>query len=98
MILHVRDYLGNLLNFGWFQVYQIVRDNIILKVPQMDSEVVRRHEVFSIRTDTQRINIIVMAVPELRFFNSFVILTFDLGSRENYLVVPNLAFRSLSYG
>ena len=58
----------------------------------MDSEIVRRHEVFSIRTDAQRINVIVMAVPELCFFNSFVILTFDLGGRENDLVVSYLAF------
>lgn len=58
----------------------------------MDSEIVRRHEVFSIRTDAQRINVIVMAVPELCFFNPFVILTFDLGGRENDLVVSYLAF------
>ena len=64
----------------------------------MDSEVVRRHEVFSIRTDAQRINIIVMAVPELCFFNSFVILTFDLGGRENDLVVSYLAFSGFRDG
>ena len=64
----------------------------------MDSEIVRRHEVFSIRTDAQRINVIVMAVPELCFFNSFVILTFDLGGRENDLVVSYLAFGRFSDG
>ena len=63
----------------------------------MDSEIVRRHEVFSIRTDAQRIDIIVMAVPELCFFNSFKILTFELGGRENNLVIPYLAFGGLRH-
>ena len=90
MVLHVCDYLRNLFYLGRFQVDQVICYYIILKVPQMDSEIVRREESFSVWAHAQRINIIIVTISKLRLFNSFIVLTLDFRGWKDDLVPLDL--------
>ena len=77
------DDLGNLLNFWRFQIDDVVGSVIVLKVPQMNPEIIGRQEVFSIWTDTKGVNIIVVAITKLHLLNSFKVAWLLFWLRED---------------
>lgn len=77
------DDLGNLLDFWRFQIDDVVGCVVVLKVPQMNTEIIGRQEVFSIWTDTKGVNIIVVAITELHLLNSFKVARLLFWLRED---------------
>ena len=74
MVLHVGDHLGDLFDFRRLKIHQIVSLVVVLEIPKMDPKIVRRQEIFSIWTDTQWVNVIVVAITKLHFLYTLIII------------------------
>ena len=95
MVLHVCDHLGDFFDFWGLQVHQVVGLIIVLKVPEVDSEVVRRQEVLTIWANTQRVYIVVVAITKLHFLNTLVVVSLHLLLWKHNLITHHLALGEL---
>lgn len=72
MVLHVRHHLGELLDVVRLQIDDLVCDVVVLKTPEVDAQVIRGEEIFSVWAHAQRVNVIAVAIFELFSFLAFV--------------------------
>ena len=83
----MRDNLGQLFDIRWLKVNHLVRLVMILQVPQIDAQVVRREEVFAVGANAQWINVVVVTIFKLFAFHAFIARAKHLRLWEHNLVV-----------
>lgn len=95
MELDVCDYLLDFLRQARAQVDHVVRDNVVLQIPQIDAKVIRRNKIFAVRTCTKTVDRVVVAVFELFALHALLHLTHGVGLGENNLAVLDIGLAHL---
>lgn len=98
MELDVGNHLRKVRNRFWLHVHQVVGSGVVLDVPQVDRQVVRRNKVLAVRTHAQRVDVVVVAVFELPLAVPFDRCAQHLGARHHYLVALHSRTAGLSDG
>lgn len=83
----MRDNFGELFDIGRFQVDHLVSLIMVLKVPQVDAKVVWGKEVLTVRTHTQRVDVVIVTIFELLSFHALNARAYYLSFGHHDLVV-----------
>ena len=91
MILNVSDDFCQFFEFLWLQINQLVGKGVVLKVPQINAEVVCRQKGVSIWARAEWVDVVVVTVLELFTLNAFVARADDFAFREYYFIAVDSA-------
>ena len=92
----MRNHLRKVLDVARLQIHKVVRFEIVFNVPEVDSQVVRADKALGVWGSTHKVDVVVVAVSVLAFFNTIVAFVDQVGLGQlNLSIGTNGGFRVL---